>query len=75
MYNNSILDGRKKSTVRVASRPLQFRYIQGVQVKLCFFTNHCNLSLAYIAIRDLQSSQRNASVQSLNLAGNFLYNQ
>ena len=49
--------------------------IQGVQEKLCFFTIHCNPSLAYIAVRDLQSSQRNASVQSLLLAGNFLYNQ
>ena len=49
--------------------------IQGVQEKLCSFTIHCNPSLAYIAVRDLQSSQRNASVQSLLLAGNFLYNQ
>ena len=40
-----------------------------------FFTIHCNPSLAYIAVRDLRSSQRNASVQSLLLAGNFLYNQ
>ena len=39
-----------------------------------FFTIHCNPSLAYIAVGDLQSSQRNASVQSLLLAGNF-YNQ
>ena len=40
------------------------------------FTIHCNPSLAYIAVRDLQSSQRNASVQSsLLLAGNLLYNQ
>ena len=31
--------------------------------------------LAYIAVRDLQRSQRNASVQSLQLAGNYLYNQ
>ena len=46
-------------------------YIQGVQEKLCFFTIHRNLSLAYIAVRDLQSSQRNASVQSLLLAGIF----
>ena len=30
-----------------------------------FFPIHCNLSLAYIAVRDLQSSQSNASVQSL----------
>ena len=28
-------------------------YIQGVQKKLCFFTIHCNPSLAYIAVRDL----------------------
>ena len=49
--------------------------LQGVQEKLCFFTIHCNLSLSYIAVRNLQSSQRNASVQSLLLAGNFLYNQ
>ena len=41
-----------------------------------FFTIYCNHSLAYAAVRDLQSSQRNASVQSLLLAGNFfLYNQ
>ena len=36
--------------------------IQSVQEKLCFFQNHCNPSLAYIAVRGLQSSQRNASV-------------
>ena len=40
-----------------------------------FFTIHYNPSLAYIAVRDLQSSLRNASVQSLQLAGNFLHNQ
>ena len=34
--------------------------VQGVQEKLCFFTIHCNPSLAYIAGRDLQSSKRNA---------------
>ena len=50
-------------------------FIQGVQEKLCFFTIHCNPSLAYIAVRDLQCSQRKASVQSLLLAGSFLYNQ
>ena len=49
-------------------------YIKGVQEKkLFFFTIHCNPSLAYIA--DLQSSQRNAIVQSLLLAGDFLYNR
>jgi len=45
-----------------------FREPQGVQEKLCFFTIHCNPSLAYIATRDLQRSQRNVSVQSLLLA-------
>ena len=50
-------------------------HIQGVQEKLCFFITHCNPSLTYIPVRDFQSSQRNASVQSLLLAGNFLYNQ
>ena len=50
-------------------------FVQGVHEKLCFFTIHCNPSLAYIAVSDLQSSQRDASVQSLLLAGNFLYNQ
>ena len=48
--------------------------LQGVQEKVCFFKIHCNPSLAYIAVSDLQSSQHNASVQSLLLAGNFLYN-
>ena len=38
--------------------------MQGVQEKLCFLHNHCNPFLAYINVRDLQSSQRNASVQS-----------
>ena len=47
--------------------------LQGV--KIFFFTIHCNPSLAFIAVRDLESSQRNASVESLLLAGNFLYNQ
>ena len=45
--------------------------IQGVQEKLCFFTIHCNHSFAYIGVRDLQSSQHNASVKSLLLAGIF----
>ena len=57
------------------SQAIEDNYIQGVQEKLCFFTIHCSPSLDYIAVRDLQSSQRNASVQSLLLAGNFLYNQ
>ena len=49
--------------------------VLGIQEKICFLTIHCNPSLAYIAVRDLQSSQRNTSVQSLRLAGNLLYNQ
>ena len=49
--------------------------IQGVQEKLFFPPIHYHPSLAYIAVRDLQSSQSNASVQSFLLAGNFLYNQ
>ena len=40
-----------------------------------FYTIHRNPSLAYIAVRDPQSSQRNAIVQLLLLAGNFVYNQ
>ena len=43
----------------------------GCSGKNVFFTIHCNPSLAYIAVEDLQSSQRKASVQSLLLAGNF----
>ena len=34
-----------------------------------FFKIHCNPSLAFISVRDLLISQRNASVQSLLLAG------
>ena len=50
----------------------------GCSRKIVFFTMHFNPSLAYIAVRDLQSSQRNASVQLLLLAGQFdqfLYTQ
>ena len=43
----------------------------GCSGKIVFFTIHYNPSLAYIAVRDLQSSQRNAIVQSLLLASNF----
>ena len=46
-----------------------------VQENLFFFTIHCNPSLAYITVSDLQSSKRIASGQSLLLAGNFLYSQ
>ena len=56
----------------------QLFIIRGVQEKLCFFTIHCkccNPSLAYIVVRNRQSSKHNASAQSLLLAGNFLYNQ
>ena len=40
-----------------------------------FLTIHYNPTLAYIGVRDIYSSQRNASVQSLLLAGNYLYKQ
>ena len=51
-------------------------YVQDVQEKLVVFTIHCNPFLANIAVRNLQSSQHNASVRSLLLlAGNILYNQ
>ena len=40
-----------------------------------FLKIHCNPSLAHIDVRDLQNSQLKASVQSLLLAGNSLYNQ
>ena len=44
--------------------------------RIMFFHNSLrNRSLVYLAVRDHQSSQRNASVQSLLFAGNFLYNQ
>ena len=36
------------------------------------FEIHCNPSLAYIAVRDLQNSQPNVSVQSILLAGFFV---
>ena len=49
--------------------------IQGIQKYRVFSQFTATLSLAYIAVRDLQISQRNASVQSLPLAGNYLYNQ
>ena len=42
-----------------------------IQKNCIFLTIHCNASLAYITVRDLLSSQRNASVQSLLLANNF----
>ena len=47
--------------------------LQGVQEKLWFFTIHCNPSLTYIAVRDLQSSQRNASVQALLHFGGVIF--
>ena len=74
-----ILDECKHKVLRVQAAFIQTMpvgvYIQGVQEKLVFFTIHSYPFLAYIAVRYLQSSQRNASVQSLLLAGNFLYNQ
>ena len=38
---------------------------------MSFITIYCNPSLAYIAVIDLQSFQRNASVHSALLAGIF----
>ena len=52
--------------IRIKQTEIEF-HVQGVQEK-CVFTIHCNPSLAY-AVRDLQSHQRNASVQSLLLIG------
>ena len=51
------------------------RVVQVVQEKLYFLTIHYNPSLACIAVRDLQSSQRAGSVQSLLLTAIFLNNQ
>ena len=74
---------RRTSAVQHAKQPCKLNpsvkcyvraFVQGVQ-EIFFFTIHCNPSLAYIAVRDPQSSQRNAIVQSLLLAGDFLYNQ
>ena len=71
-----VLPGQVKSSgVKGLERMLMTEQRQGVQEKLCFFTIHCNPSLAYIDVRDLQSSRRNASVQSLLLAGISFYNQ
>ena len=60
---------RRQHTLVSQRRPLLIdcgvRVLQGVQKKLCFFKILCNHSLAFIAVKDLQSSQRNASVQSL----------
>ena len=45
-------------------------------LNIVFFHNSMQpLLLAYIAVRDLQSSQRYASVQSFLLGGHFLYKQ
>ena len=51
------------------------RKYTGCSGKIVFFTIPCNPSLAYIAVRDLQSFQRNASAKYLLLAGIFLFNQ
>ena len=47
----------------------------GCSGKLCFFTIHCNPSLAFISVRDRQSSQSNTSVQSRILGGIFFVQQ
>ena len=49
-----------------------FSQLQGVPENLCFFTIHCNPSLAYNFVRGFQSSQRNASLRSLHLATFFV---
>ena len=49
---------------------LRFLDIEGVQEKMCFFTIHCNPYLASL-LETSQSSQHNASVQLLLLAGSF----
>ena len=54
--------------VPVSSGLIQY-LLQGVQEILCFFHNSLQ------PLPRLQSSQRNAIVQSLLLAGSFLYNQ
>ena len=75
-YNDSVLVHKtyRCTSVEVLQNDKGMRAeVQGVHEKLSFFTIHCNL--ANIAVIDLQSSQRNASVHSLLLAGNFLYNQ
>ena len=49
---------------------------RGCSGNIVFFHNSLQpLPRLHIAVRDLQSSQRYASVQSFLLAGNFLYNQ
>ena len=73
-HKNSILSLLDQAIIFSKQHPVPFTHkVQGSQEKLCFFTIHCNPSLAYIAVRDLQCSQRNVSVQSLLLAGNFLH--
>ena len=52
-----------------------FLGVQGIQEKNVFFTIHCNPSLAYISVRDRQSSQSNTSVQSRILGGIFFVQQ
>ena len=74
IYLTEFCKCRRNATLLLTSLLLKkmiiiwFKFIQGVQERLCFFTFHCNPSLAYIAVKDLQSSQRNANVQSLLLA-------
>ena len=53
---------------------IKLNNIQCVQEKLCFFKIHCNPSLAYIAVRGLQSSQRNTSAGEGKVA-NTIFNK
>ena len=76
------VDRQVKVNIRLAFHGTKFKLGLNLALryrvfrKYCvFFIIHCNTSLAFIAVRDLQSSQRNAGVQSLLLACDFLYNQ
>ena len=62
IINNSITSMRKRIKINNDEKSKQNNV-----------TIHCNPSLAYIAVRDLQRSQRNASVQSIQYLMNTLY--
>ena len=56
--------GHHPTTPPVLRHCQVYNVLQGVQEKSCFFTIHCNPSLAYIAVGHLQSPQCNPSVYS-----------
>ena len=67
---------KERGILHIYPATLEERVSTGCSGKIVFFHNSLQpLPIAFIAVRDLQSSQRNASVQSLLLAGNFLHNQ